>query len=330
MPYDRWELLGTRLSSRRGELGYSTRAALARDRKIREMTCEYIETATVGRVERLDVGTLRLIARAYAVTYESMLALLHGGKDELKPVSPAEPPPARAPKRPGRNRKRLAIWAPEDRWKLLGELLEERRRVGLGYVFRTTFARARLPLTPDGNPNTRRVDDLESNRRPNRWPPGTLKEMAAAYQVLYEWPPGPEGESMRAAAAPRTGPMLDVLAGEADVLAAAPAGQVHAVPAGAPPAGGPDGWQPPVADKAQRAADAPYAAPILDRLLELADAGIIDPDGAQVFPDAPGDAKAWDGIGARLPVRDRAWFIAIVRRRAAARAGNSGTGAAGA
>jgi hypothetical protein len=229
------------------------------------------------------------------------------------------------------NRKRLAIWASEDKWKLLGELLEERRRVGLGYVFRTTFARARLPLTPDGNPNTRRVDDLESNRRPNRWPPGTLKEMAAAYGVLYEWPPGPEGERMRAAAAPRTGPVLAVLAGEADALIAVGQVQVHAALFhSAAPADGPDGWQPPIADPVRRAADAPYAAPILERLLELADAGVIDPSGAQVFPDSPDDAKAWDGIGARLPVRDRVWFIADLRRWEAGNAGNSGTGTAGA
>jgi hypothetical protein len=49
-----------------------------------------------------------------------------------------------------------------------------------------------------------------------------------------------------------------------------------------------------------------------------------------VFPGSPADARAWDGIGARLPVRDRAWFIAIVHRWEAensGRAGNSGTGA---
>jgi hypothetical protein len=71
----------------------------------------------------------------------------------------------------------------------------------------------------------------------------------------------------------------------------------------------------------------------MERLLALADSGTIDPSGEQVFPDAPGDAKAWDGIGSRLPVRDRVWFIADLRRWEADRAGsagNSGTGAAGA
>jgi hypothetical protein len=69
---------------------------------------------------------------------------------------------------------------------------------------------------------------------------------------------------------------------------------------------------------------------IMERLLALADSGATDPSGEQVFPGAPGDAKAWDGIGARLPVRDRVWFIADLRRLADGRDGNSGTGVTGA
>jgi hypothetical protein len=199
------------------------------------------------------------------------------------------------------NRRRTAITAPYERWVLLGERLELRRRT-LGYTWRTGFERER-------DVNKRLAADIEkaAKERVNKFGPGTLQLVAQGYAVTHE-------------------SVLALLRDERDDLVPAPAVPVspHRL------ADGPDGWQPPVADKAQRAADAPYAAPILDRLLELADAGIIDPDGAQVFPGAPDDAKAWDGIGARLPVRDRAWFIAIVRRRADGRAGNSGTGAAGA
>jgi hypothetical protein len=51
-----------------------------------------------------------------------------------------------------------------------------------------------------------------------------------------------------------------------------------------------------------------------------------------MFPGCPDDARAWDGIGARLPVADRVWFIADLRRRASGRhAGpNTNTGTNGA
>ena len=180
------------------------------------------------------------------------------------------------------NRKRLAIRAPEDRWKLLGELLHERRRIHFGHEFRPAFARARLPLTPDGNPNTRRVDDLESNRRPNRWPEPTLKEMAAAYEVSYV-------------------SMMAVLGGAADVLApAAPA--VRALPSA------------PMDDDGRENAVRPYATAIWDELLRLAAHGITSPSGA-LLGLLPADAKVWDGSAGAMSQADRAWLVADIQRR---------------
>jgi hypothetical protein len=208
------------------------------------------------------------------------------------------------------NRRRSAITAPYDRWALLGSRLELRRRE-LGHTWRTTFEAA-------SGVNKRLAADVEkaAKARVNTFMPGTLQLVAHGYAVTHE-------------------SVLALLRGERDDLVPAPgvpAGPGELIPA-VPDRlmDGPDGWQPPIADPVRRAADAPYAAPILDRLLELADAGVIDPDGAQMFPGAPDDAKSWDGHGAwvRAP-RDRAWFIADIRRLEAGRAGNSGTGAAGA
>jgi hypothetical protein len=154
--------------------------------------------------------------------------------------------------------------------------------------------------------------DIEHGRRDTYTFP-SLQDVARAYDVTYD--------SM----------MAVVWSGAGELIPAAP----PVLPA-APPvlAAAPDGWVPPIADPVRRDADAPYAAPVLDRLLELADDGILDPSGAQMFPDSPDDARAWDGPGrwVRSP-RDRAWFIAEIRRWEAGRggqAGNSGTGLAGA
>ena len=192
--------------------------------------------------------------------------------------------------------------APRESRIRLGELLF-RRREELGFGdSRPRFYRAT-------GVNRRYADDLENARRSNFDEP-FLRMAARGYAVAYE-------------------SVIDVAWGKADKLtpdapSALPAGRDRL-------ADGPDGWQPPVADKARRDADAPYAAPILTRLVKLADAGVIDPTGEQVFPGAPADAKAWDSdVGRRLPPPDRAWFIAIVHRWEAensGRAGNSGTGA---
>jgi hypothetical protein len=79
---------------------------------------------------------------------------------------------------------------------------------------------------------------------------------------------------------------------------------------------------PPMTDPGHIASDRPYFDEINERRVALAARGITNPSGAQMFPDSPDDAKAWDGIGARLPVGDRVWFIADLRRRAAAAARN--------
>jgi len=203
---------------------------------------------------------------------------------------------------------------PPERWAQLGRALQEWREDVLGYQVRGKFAEDRYI-------NLRLVQDLEKNYRPGTYTKWALQAAAQAYQVPYD--------------RQVPGSVLAFLHGEADTLARASA--VSAGKSAVTPdrlADGPDGWRPPVADRARRDADAPYAAPILDRLLELAGSGVTDPSGAQVFPGSPDDARAWDGPGAwvRSP-RDRAWFIAEVHRWEAGRdslGGNSGTGAAGA
>jgi hypothetical protein len=190
--------------------------------------------------------------------------------------------------------RRPVVRAPDDAWQRLGELLQL-RRAELGYRRRPAFTR-------EHGINIRLVTDIENAYRPNTFLTPTLREIAQAYQVTYE-------------------SLIAVLGKKADELTPAAPARLAASP---------DGWQPPVADPDRRDADAPYAAPILTRLLELADAGNLDPDGEQVFGEGTADARAWDGVGRRLPVRDRAWFIAIVRRweaENAASPGNSGTGA---
>lgn len=193
--------------------------------------------------------------------------------------------------------RRPVIRGSEDAWKRLGELLQL-RRAELGYHRRPAFTR-------DHGINIRLVTDVENAYRPNTFLTPTLREIAQAYEVTYD-------------------SVVAVILEHGDELIPASPARLTA---------GQDGWVPPIADKARRDADAPYAMEIMERLLALAGGGVTDPAGAQVFPDAPDDAKAWDGIGARLPVRDRVWFIADLRRWDADRngsAGNSGTGAAGA
>ena len=192
--------------------------------------------------------------------------------------------------------RRPVVRAPDDAWQRLGELLQL-RRAELGYKRRPAFTR-------DRGINIRLVTDIENAYRPNTFLTPTLREIAQAYQVSYD-------------------SVVAIILEHDDELIPAKPDRLTA---------GPDGWRPPISDRARRDADAPYAMEIMEQLLSLADSGVIDPSGEQVFPDAPGDAKAWDGIGGRLPVRDRVWFIADLRRWTAehGRAGNSGTGAAGA
>ena len=184
--------------------------------------------------------------------------------------------------------RRPVIRGPEDAWKRLGELLQL-RRAELGYRRRPAFTR-------EHGINIRLVTDIENAYRPNTFLTPTLREIAQAYQVTYE-------------------SLIAVLNKAADEL----------IPA-SPPA--PDAGPP--MDPARAAFDRPWFDEINERRVALAARGITDPSGEQMFPDDPGDAKAWDGIGARLPVRDRVWFIADLRRRADGRFPNSGTGVTGA
>lgn len=189
------------------------------------------------------------------------------------------------------NRRRTDATAPPERWQLLGRLLENRRKE-LGY----TYIHPRFDA--DSDVNRRMASDIEkaAKDRINRFMPGTLHVIARGYRVTEE--------SMRA-----------VLTGEADALTPA-----------APP---PDEAMPPMSPQ-RAAADRRWYDKITERRVELAAAGITNPTGEQMFPDAPGDAKTWDGIGDRWSVADRVWFIADLRRQAAGRVPNSGTGTDGA
>jgi hypothetical protein len=191
--------------------------------------------------------------------------------------------------------------APEEGRALLGALLAQRRKE-LGYTHWPAFARDRLPPTPAGNPNTRLLADIEKAYRA-RFPEPTLRQLAAAYMVTYE--------SLVAVAHLKRQYSRDRL------LVPVPGRQPGAVPAEPPP---------PIADPAHVAADRPRFDEINERRVALAARGITDPSGSQMFPDDPQDAQTWDGIGARLDIRDRVWLIADLRRRAAARGDRSGTG----
>jgi hypothetical protein len=185
--------------------------------------------------------------------------------------------------------RRPVVRAPDDAWKRLGELLQL-RRAELGYKRRPAFTR-------DCDINIRLVTDIENAYRPNTFLTPTLREIAQAYRVTYD-------------------SLIAVLLQHDDEL----------IPA-APPSPLAYLGNAPIADRARRDADAPYAMEIMERVLDYTSRGIRNPTGTQLFPDSPEDAQIWDGIGARLDIGDRVWLIADLRRRAAGRAPNSGTGA---
>jgi hypothetical protein len=180
--------------------------------------------------------------------------------------------------------------APPEGRHLLGALLAQ-RRAELGYTYWPAFAKDRLPLTPSGNPNTRLLADIEKAYRDN-FPEPRLRQLAQAYRVDY-------------------GSLVDVAHMKARALIPLP----PAVSAMAPAAAGadPPGWPP-----ERVAADRPFFDPINERRVELASRGIAYPTGAQMFGEGE-DAQAWDGDFAPLPVGDKVWAVADMRRRAAAR-----------
>jgi len=190
---------------------------------------------------------------------------------------------------------------PPERWGQLGKALQAWREDELGYQARIRFAADRYV-------NIRLVQDLEKNYRPGTYTKWALQDAAQAYKVTYE-------------------SVLAFLDGKTNELAraeGAPARRFSSADmAGLPPS--------PFDDPARDAADLPFVAAIWERFLDLP-RRVTEPSGAQMFPDDTDDARAWDGIGARLPLGDRVWFIADLRRRAAGRhAGpNAGTGTNGA
>lgn len=195
------------------------------------------------------------------------------------------------------------VGAAPGRLRELGRLLMW-RRAALGHSYRPAFL-------AEQDVNGRMVSDIERGRRDNYTGP-TLEDLAAAYAVTYD-------------------SILAVARGKADELTPVPVSRAtgparrtrarHDDPAGVPPA--------PFDDPGREQADYPYAVPIWKQFVDMAGEGIAV-SGERLFPDSPDDAKAWDGTAGRMDVGDRVWFIADLRRRAAGRGANSGTGTDGA
>lgn len=206
------------------------------------------------------------------------------------------------------NKRRVAVTASYDRWVLLGNLLEERRRV-LGYTYRAPgFERERQV-------NRRLAADLETaaKKRVNHFTEGSLRVAAHGYQVTYA-------------------SMAAVLAGKADELTPVRpprrARRDSPAPPAAPPGPPPDEGTPPMSPE-QAAAARPWYDEVNERRVALAFRGVANPTGAQMFGAGTDDARAWDDHG-YWSVADRVWFIAELRRWAAGRVPNSGTGTTGA
>jgi hypothetical protein len=167
----------------------------------------------------------------------------------------------------------------------------------LGYRVRHRFAAERLPLTEEGNVNTKLVQELENNYRPGTYTKWSLEAAEKAYGITHE-------------------SVLAFLYGQADTLAPAKAG-----PAEEPVPIDPRVLPPSPFDPDRTEADRPYALAIWDRYLDLP-RRVTDPSGEQMFPGSPDDALAWDSVTAAygIPAEDLVWVIADMRRRAAARA----------
>ena len=170
--------------------------------------------------------------------------------------------------------KRPAVQANEQEWRRLGELLQLRRSE-LGYQFRPAFVEAR-------GINIRRVSDIENNYRPNTFPPGSLREIAQAYQVTYD-------------------SIVALLRGEADeLIPAEPA--LPPVPSAPTAAVSDSGATPMVTGEDNVTASWSYAEPIWERLYHLARAATSTPRApicsarAPMTP-APGMTRACGSYG---------------------------------
>jgi hypothetical protein len=97
-PEDAWQRLGELLQLRRAELGYKRRPAFTREHGINIRLVTDIENAY--RPNTFLTPTLREIAQAYEVTYDSLIAVLGKKADELVPASPAVPPDENTPPMP--------------------------------------------------------------------------------------------------------------------------------------------------------------------------------------------------------------------------------------
>jgi hypothetical protein len=89
-PEAAWKRLGELLQLRRAELGYKRRPAFTREHGINIRLVTDIENAY--RPNTFLTPTLREIAGAYEVTYDSVIAVLLGHDDELIPAAPPAPP----------------------------------------------------------------------------------------------------------------------------------------------------------------------------------------------------------------------------------------------
>lgn len=197
------------------------------------------------------------------------------------------------------SRERAVTGVPDDRWTAFGAALAQRRENVLGYPTLAAMSQAR-------DINYRLIQELESNSpaRVNSYTVMTMRNVARAYRVTYA-------------------SILDFLHGRRDDL-----DQPLDTPALMAAEDDP-GWTPPVADPGRQAANAPWFAAILERLHGLRDQGFDDPSGARLFDD-PRDAEVWDGTRGRFSLMDRAYMIADMQRREAARraddpAANPGT-----
>lgn len=207
--------------------------------------------------------------------------------------------------------KRPAIRADRHAWLQLGKLLQ-RRRAHIGGGSQTRFAKARKV-------SVRRIRDIEnaSRKDPSSWQEATLQEIADFYEVDYR-------------------SMLAVLRGEADDLVPAAPASVS-LAAGLPPA--------PPSGLLREDADRPWATPVWEALLHLADRGVLDPDGDQLVaavaelirlgvlpagtvPLSEKDAQAWDSTAGAMVRSDRVWLVSDLRRRREAFSARQGANSA--
>lgn len=196
-----------------------------------------------------------------------------------------------------------AIEAPKEAWERLGRLLRD-RRYDLGYPNRRHFEKARKI-------SYRRLLEIENASRPepSSWGPETLKDIARIYEVEYK-------------------SVIAVLREQADDLT--PAAPLSAGPYAAPAAPGLPSAPP--SGLLREDADRPYATPVWEALLHLADRGVLDPDGGQLVaavaelirlgvlpagtvPLSEKDAQAWDSTAGAMVRSDRVWLVSDLRRR---------------